>query len=276
MHASFELGKGLRVVDGNISFYQQMELVFDRLSDADLSALGLAILEFARSVNGTKRPSPAKTSIVKFKPSDFLPYDNDYVYKYFKLKHLDHFRKGIIRLGALPYYHSMENKKAEDPLEGLTILKISADDSDFVSLTMAGLNQYIFCSTDNRLSDTPNKEMMKRFGYGLVRIRVRPFAARVAELLNARGYKIYRVRYSNTKCFELEIPGFKWQPGIPFMWQMYGPLRDCGYIPNLFMKPEEYLVESEVRIAFEMPADVQGTIDISDRSLLDYLDFLQA
>lgn len=273
MNAKFEIGNGLRVTQKGISFFQQMECVFDNLSDEDLSKFGLAALQYVRSVKQVTGHSPQESTIRKFILADFEPFQERYVYKYTPSKYLDHYRHGRVKLGTLRHYHTIEKRQVQDPLEGYTILKINSKENDCVSLTIAGLNQFIFCCTDNlQFGDNPNQDMQTNFGDALIKIDIHSFAKKIQHSIKARGYKIYKVKYANAKCFELTIPTFRWTPGTPFMWQLYSPLRDCGYIPNLFIKPEQFSPESEIRISFDMPRDVHDPIEVTNKGLLKNIE----
>ena len=52
-------------------------------------------------------------------------------------------------------------------------------------------------------------------------------------------------------------------------------VRQHGFAGSLFVNSAVYVNESECRIAFEMPADIEKPITLVDRSLLDFFEIYE-
>ncbi|HEY8510407.1 MAG TPA: hypothetical protein VIL31_00515, partial [Cyclobacteriaceae bacterium] len=100
--------------------------------------------------------------------------------------------------------------------------------------------------------------------------------------VGALRYSVFEVIYNDSKVFRLDgsdAPGQLFDANNQVIETSYtyilNKLIGIGSYPHLFVKPLRYSSEREVRIAFEMPRDIEAHyLDIEVPELLDYVEFL--
>lgn len=250
----------------------------------DYHTLGSIFLNHFRRVNGKSPAAPTNTAPSSvLTEHDFKPFTSEFAYKYFESDLFPFFQKGSFRLGTLRYYREIENLKIADDSEGIASLKIDDPNGGggYFASYVSGFNYYIFCMS----TEEPSQEhriLSENFGGRAMKIRIIPFANALQRRVGALRYSVFEVIYNDSKVFRLDgsdAPGQLFDANNQVIETSYtyilNKLIGIGSYPHLFVKPLRYSSEREVRIAFEMPRDIEAHyLDIEVPELLDYVEFL--
>lgn len=207
---------------------------------------------------------------------DVLPnqiINNDYTpfYKYTS-EHIytSKLQKGIWQLGCIEQYRTIENTKQRDEFEGQCFINMNINGHGVTSLACTGFNYLIFCGTRKKSSD------LHRDSFGTKELyfpNVRSFADSVKKSIGAKRYYVQNVIYNSSKWINIDEP-------IMDEWVNVNDILGSRYIelinkhslyPSLFVKPESFAPEEEVRIVFEMDKDYYKPLRFENNSLLDYV-----
>jgi len=129
-------------------------------------------------------------------------------------------------------------------------------------------------------------EMSKRFGPHIIRIKnLRAFAEEVQAILGARRFYFNHVSYNDLKMFRTRTlqtlrlsqvdPPENFDPNL-VTDTVFDLLYKNSFLPSLFMKPTRFLMENELRLVFEMPADVPAphVLRLVNPSLVKHIEFI--
>ena len=102
---------------------------------------------------------------------------------------------------------------------------------------------------------------------------IRGFCEAVARQIRAINYHCYAVRYSAPKVYAVDFPDKRFTEDRRFTDPRYfSMVRERGFLGSLFLKTPDYSRESECRISFELPTDIEKPIVLRDRSLLSFFE----
>ncbi len=273
--------KGFLYTKENISILTQFLTVTKeniKLTDEQKASVSNIVIDYLIKVGNLKQYSQTdKKILIKdyFNRSTNQPF-----YKYIsKQIYDDYISRGCFRFGSIKYYQEVENNKIKDEYEGFTNLFIDYKNRQLMVTLFSGYNFAIFCGTSNFNSSTNKSDTMNnKFGNVILKIKdIESFANSVKEIIGAKTYYCYEVKYSTRKVFSIDNSTTFFNPMMKDKFENTHNLFDLFYnnsfFPSLFIKPEFFTNEKEIRIAFEMPRDVNGTIDIENKELLKYIEF---
>lgn len=256
----------------NVTYTEEQQKQFAKL-----------IVDYLADSSGFQERIAAKNIIDQspvFSINDFVDVQEKYLYKYVSEKSSEYYKKGRFQVGTVKYFQKMENDKARDELEGLAFIDTQLGNRIAYTAITTGLNYYIFCGTD-QVTDSCSDYHIENFGSVLMKIELVPFVQKITKRLGALSYKIMKVKYGNAKLIRTELP-FQMQPesfsnlGSADM-QLYlrHLIADCT-MPSLFTKPGWFTDETETRIVFEMPYDVNPVLpkQFEHIGLLKHIEFL--
>ena len=274
---------GFKLRRDQVSILLQMHTTGKKLSEVQryrfasallrfLAGLGYAVAvptRFRRAMRMQEFPDRASEPMIKLVSKD--TWDR-------------YMSQGRFQLGSIGYYRRSQNDQIRDGHEGLSLSSYRWQDREMHILLEVGANFSIFCGTHD---PSPSAEVMSRFGNVAVVIPdVRTFADRIAERIGAISYRVHDVVYSDAKTFVADVnfsefeqrvraAGLQGDMSVELIHLMnvllFEEMSINGLYPSVFAKPStRYSVESERRIAFEMPCDLtEPVVQIEDRRLLD-------
>lgn len=264
--------------DGVIAKYRNLKLILHHLSiikkdilDKDqIFAHAKSAIELQCALRGWPYyEAPAFRPISPFDfQNDFSPFSkyvsNDIFENY--IKH------GKWQLGTIEQYRTIENKKQRDELEGNSFLNLNINDHMVSTICSSGFNYLIFCGTRSLGSGSHQKQ----FGNKELHFpNVRSFAEGVKKSIQAKRYFIYGVEYNTQKLYlnediirnsEIDIENI-------LSPQFFDVLKEHSLFPSLFVKPEIFSSENEIRIVFEMPKDYGKPHKFENKEILNYIKY---
>lgn len=276
--------KGFLHTKDNISILTQFLTITKenvKLSDAQKASMSNIVLDYLIKVGNLKQYSESdKEILIK---DYFKPATNQHFYKYVsKQIYNDYISKGCFRLGSIKYYQTVENIKIQDAHEGFTNLFIDYKNKQLMVTLFSGYNFAIFCGTSNFNSINNKLENMNdKFGDIILKIK-NPlfFANEIRKIIGAKYFYCYEVKYSTRKVFSINMGNVYLDLMIKDKYKITPNLFDLFYnnsfFPSLFIKPVFFSEEKEIRIAFEMPKDINEPIDIESKELLKHIEIIDA
>ena len=273
--------KGFLHTKNNISLLAQFFSITKeniRLTDAEKAKMSNAIVDYLLNVGNLKRyPENIDNILVR----DIFTPSTGHIYKYINEQvYNDFISKGIFRLGSIKYYQAVENDRIKDEFEGFTNLFLDYINRELMVTLFSGYNFAIFCGTSNYNSNSNNSEDMKnKFGRIILKISDPiEFGNIIKETLRAKSYYCYEIKYSARKIFSIDFGNERFDHTFKDKYEITPELFDIFYnnsfFPSLFIKPEFFSDEKEIRIAFEMDRDIDDPIDIENKDLLKYIEIL--
>lgn len=195
-------------------------------------------------------------------------------YKYVSKDVYDRYvKKGVFQVGSISYYQAIENLNAKDSHEGSLNVYGLVNNHELFCSAFTGYNYYILCGT----SLTGSAQHNKQFGEVQLSIPdIKGFCRLIMREIGATSYFIGKVKYDNSRLFkspDIQIENF--EPSNIIKDGLANELYKSGVKPSLFIKPESYAPESEIRVIFEMPSDVSGARTITNKQLLNYVGVTQ-
>jgi hypothetical protein len=178
--------------------------------------------------------------------------------------------RGSFRFANLSFYRRTAFQNVADPLEGFTFYYIRGRGSAAVVPCYSFFNHALFCGS----TDCESEHCASKFGPVRLILRdIRGFCETVAQKIRAVGYHCYAVRYSTPKIYAVDFPDKRFTEDCRFTDPRYfSMVRERGFLGSLFLKTPDYSPESECRISFEMPADIDRPIVLNDQSLLKFFE----
>lgn len=274
--------KGFLYTKENISILTQFLTVTKenvKLTDEQKASVSNIVVDYLVKVGNLKHyPLTDKKILIR---NYFNSSTNQPFYKYIsKQIYNDYASKGCFRLGSIKYYQAVENNKIKDEYEGFTNLFIDYKNRQLMVTLFSGYNFAIFCGTSNfNLISNKFETMNNKFGEVIMKINdIDSFANSIKEIIGAKSYYCYEVKYSTKKVFSIDQSDIYFNPTMKDKFEITPNLFDLFYnnsfFPSLFIKPEFFGDGNEIRIAFEMQSDVNGTIDIENKELLKHIEFI--
>lgn len=214
-------------------------------------------------------------SIRNFKVVSAKEIINDYTpfYKYVQPDIFEKYIKnGNWQLGTIEQYRTIENSKQRDEFEGFCFLHLNINNHIVGTNLITGFNYLILCGTKEDNSSFHKTNFGEKVLYFA---DVKTFAERVCKIVKAKKYYIHNVEYntlksyvSNDKIYNkyLELENLLAPPFFDIISQHI-------LYPSLFVKPENFKQENEVRIVFELDNDCFEPYKFEDKSLLNYFKY---
>lgn len=257
---------GKKIVLGHLSIGHKNE----HLSDSELCKFAQITLDFQCKVRGLPKHNITNTNIFSNK---LIENHNRPIYKYVQQDVFNNYiQKGKWQLGCIEQYRTIENQKQRDEFEGYSFLNMVINNHLVSTVCNSGFNYLIFCGTD-RDNSTTHKE---QFGEKKITIpNVKSFAEAIKKAINAKRYYVQKVSYDSVKLHlnreyiynkEITIDNILVEP-------FFDCLIDNLFYPSLFVKPEIFKPESEVRIVFEMHKDYKKPFKFDNIGLNDFINF---
>ncbi|WP_424492719.1 hypothetical protein [Salinimicrobium sp. GXAS 041] len=263
--------------EGVVAKYQNKKIIIsnltiskkDNFTDDKLLALAKGTFQLQCAVRGWPVHKVEKSYPVSPKQAnDYTPfskYVSDEIFeKYIK--------KGIWQLGTIEQYKTIENKKQRDEFEGISYLNLDINEHLVSVLCTSGYNYLIFCGTNSSGSTNHQTQFG---GKELFFPNVRSFAEAVKKSINAKRYFIQKIEYNTFKFYVNKNSIIDSQIDLNNVLtpRFFEVLKDHLVYPSLFVKPEFFTPENEVRIVFEMPKDYKKPLRFENRQLLDYIKY---
>jgi hypothetical protein len=196
-------------------------------------------------------------------------------YKYIsRHDYCKYYSKGHFQLGSSKYYRDIERNESRDGFEGYNISILQVNNFQ-IPITLFRCNNYlIFCGTSIKSSNYLQQK------FGAVEMEIldsASFASNMAKTIGALDFTIAEVEYSNCKIAKSEhisIDQFSPEAFIQNE-EIIELLLSTSLYPSLYVKPEIFHPEKELRIVFEMPDDYPSSFRFNDANLLDQIKFNQ-
>lgn len=211
--------------------------------------------------------------------SIFKPVESKYKCEFFPItKYVrkdifeNHIIKGEFQFGTIEQYRTIEGNSQRDEFEGYSMINMNINNQIIGTICNTGYNYLIFCGTSSK----SDNYLKSKFGEREFLIRdVKEFAERIRIKLKAKRYFIQKVEYNTLKWLNVEkrIVDDKIDTKDLLKPPFFELLKKYSFYPSLFVKPEGFNPEKEVRIVFEMPRDQEKPVVIKDNSLLKLVSF---
>jgi len=198
--------------------------------------------------------------------SPFSKYVSDKVFN-------QYIKNGHWQLGNIQLYRSIENVKQRDEFEGYSFLNFNVNNHVISQVCNTGFNYLIFCGTKSSNSIFHQQQFGKKELYFH---DVKTFSEKVCESIGATRFFVQNVEYNTLKAYSdnklilnthKEINEFLSTPDY------FDLLSEIAIYPSLFVKPENFKTENEVRIIFEMKKDYYKPYKFYNRQLIDLVEF---
>jgi hypothetical protein len=202
----------------------------------------------------------------------------DPFYKYISKDSLNNYiLKGKFRLGSLEYYQKTTNKNIQDTYEGFTHLAISYQNRQRLQAFYSGFNYLIFCGTYVAPTDKRAAHLLKNFGDCVIQIKdIDGFQSTITKHLSSKKHFRHNVKYEPIKIIQTYTAERLDDIDEPIITDStFNLIYDTVTLPSIFMKPINYDIEHELRLAFEMPKDQKASLDIELPELLDFIEVIQ-
>jgi len=268
----------------NLKFLHNSEGVTINANNKRLILRGLSIIEKDVANDYSKLKQLAKINL-KFQseigrlPQHVIESDEFYhsssfseisgpVYKYVNKSIYENFiLNGQWQLGCINQYRKIENEKQRDEFEGFCNMNLLINDFLVNVLCHSGFNYLIFCCTK-----TSNSKYLKRqFGDLELKIpNVKSFANDVKKSISAKRVFIQEVKYNSLKSYFDPTPIFDTNVSLDdyiLNESFVNLLLDRAPLPSLFVKPEYFKDEHEIRIIFEMGKDYKNPLRFHNKGL---------
>ncbi len=198
--------------------------------------------------------------------NDFTPF-----YKYVSNEVFENYiSKGLFQLGTIEQYRTIENIKQRDEFEGHSFLNFSINNHVVSSICSSCFNYLIFCGTKTDNSMTHKEQ----FGEKKLYIQdVKVFAELICKKIRAKRYFIQNIQYNTLKLYvnKRKIKNPKIDVQNILTPEYFNLLTEHSLFPSLFVKPEAFKNENEVRIVFEMPKDIYKPLQFESMDLLSLI-----
>lgn len=240
------------------------------LTDSDY--LNLAKYNLREYCSKNKLPLKSTRNITPIYPRNIK---NDYsaFYKYIKTDIFENFIiNGSWQLGTIEQYRTIENNRLRDEFEGFSFLNLTINNHIVSTSLISGFNYLIFCGTRSKNSAYHKENFGKKILYFP---NIKSFAEIICKVINAKRYYIQNVEYNTLKMY---ISNQKIYNQCLELNNIYTPpffdiLNEHLFYPSLFVKPESFKQENEVRIVFELDSDCFEPYKFEDKSLLNYIEY---
>jgi len=280
LRSEFYKNQGFRIFQGEISILAQVHAISKEntfFTEAQLIQYAKSAQEFLDSV--ASRPIlDMDTPKVLQLNQIFHSSTNDSFYKYISRESLDNFiLKGKFRLGSLEYYQKTSNKNIQDVYEGFTHLAINYQNRQRIQAFYSGFNYLIFCGSYIPPSDNRANHLLKNFGDCVIRIKdINGFQNAIAGHLSSKKHFRHNVIYEPIKIIQTYTAERLDNIDGPLMTDStFNLIYNTVSLPSIFIKPTNYCVEYELRLAFEMSWDQKTPLDIDCPGLLDFIEVVQ-
>jgi hypothetical protein len=265
---------------GSIALYNNKKIIFGsslaimkrNLELTELDYLNLAKYNLSLYCSGKKLPRHIIRNTTPILSKSIV---NDYspFYKYVQPEIFEKFIKnGLWQLGTIELYRSIENNKQRDEFEGYSFLNLTINNHIVCTNVITGFNYLIFCATRSARS-TRHKI---NFGEKLLYFPdVKSFAETICKHINAKKYFIHNVEYNTLKFYisKDKIYNQYLELNNLFTPPFFDIINEHTLFPSLFVKPENFKYENEVRIVFEMENDCYEPYTFEHKGLFDYLKY---
>ncbi|MFN6342924.1 MAG: hypothetical protein ACK4Y6_11050 [Bacteroidota bacterium] len=209
--------------------------------------------------------------IIEYNIDEVKPYTGK-AFKYIQYENYEKFiTKGKWLLGNIEHYATIENESLRDEYEGFTHMNLFINNHQTSFLVQTNFNYLIFCCSHAENSN----QLKQQFGECIFEITdINAFAKRIVKTISAKRYYIRKVVYSSPKVYSypenIINPDIK--IGSDILNESFIDLaRQHSLYPTLFIKPESFKHESEIRIVFEMQKDYFKPFTFENLKLLNYI-----
>ncbi|NJN82366.1 MAG: hypothetical protein HC802_08885 [Caldilineaceae bacterium] len=185
------------------------------------------------------------------------------VIKMAKEEHVDaFFRDGSLRLGTFSYYYTFDHEEIGDHSEGSFILVGHCPPTTAFVEIGGGFDHYVFCCFCGEV----DQACLRRFEYdsSFQIVDVEGFAAAIQKRLSALSYRFAECVYSRDKVVVGRV-----ERDFDFS-VMSARLLDLVNEAKYFVKPDKYSHQSEFRLTWQMPSDVDIPLDFQCPEAVQY------
>jgi hypothetical protein len=194
-------------------------------------------------------------------------------YKYVVPEVFEKLKNGCWQLGTIEQYRTIEYKKQRDEFEGFSFFYLDINNHFVGSSFISGFNYLILCGTT-----TPDSKYHKEiFGEKCIFFpNVKTLAEKICSLINAKKYYIQNVEYNSLKFYisreKIYNEHFRFENLLSPPY--FDIINDHLLYPSIFVKPENFKPENEVRLVFEMEQDHSSPVKFQNKELNNYVKFL--
>jgi hypothetical protein len=280
----FETNARFRFFKENVSVLLHTSARFKRdaiVTNLDIFDLFKRLNRYLEAVGTYDRESQRTSTLMS---AEKFPDMNEVeFYKFLSPSSLEYYRSGSFQFGSIQFYRDIENQNSRDRMEGFANIVFQSPKHVWAMSLASGYNFGAFCGTSSlKMRD----EMSKQFGPHIIRIKhLRVFAEEVQALLGARRFYFNHVSYNDLKMFRTRTlqtlrlsrddPPGNFDPNL-VTDAVFDLLYKGSFLPSLFMKPVRFSTENELRLVFEMPADVPPphVLRLVNPSLVKQIEFI--
>ena len=264
--------------DGVIANYKKRKFIlgFRSISNENTDFTDQEYLSFAQIVlryHCTVRNVPMH-SVENIVPISSKRIINDFTpfHKYVPTEIFERYiSKGIFQLGTIEQYRKIEDARRRDEFEGYSFLNLNINNHIVSSVCISGFSYLIFSATRSANSLWHRE---KFGGTELYFTDIQSFAENLCKSVSAKRYFIQNVEYKTLKLYicKKKIHEPKIDVRNILTPAYFEIIKEHLVYPGLFVKPESFVRENEVRIVFEMPKDQTKPYRFENKALLNYVE----
>jgi hypothetical protein len=192
-------------------------------------------------------------------------------YKYVQPEIYENFiSKGKWQLGTVEQYRTIENAKQRDDFVGFSFLTLNIN-NHLICISFISSFNYLILSGTKSANSTFHKTS---FGEKMLYIPdIKSFAEVICKEINAKKFFIQDVEYNSLKYYIVKDRIYDQYIDLRnlFTPPFFDRVIEHTFYPSLFVKPEGFRHENEVRIVFEMECDCFEPYKFEQLRLVNYI-----
>lgn len=258
--------KKQKFILGTLSISQEKE----SFSHNELLNLSKDVIEYESSIRDYPKHQIELDILIEQKKiiNNYTPF-----YKYMSKNIFENkILKGKWQLGNINQYRTIENKNQRDEFEGFSFINLNINKHIVSQVCNSGFNYLIFCGTRSNDSNLHKR----KFGEKKIYIHdVKSFAEEISKEINAEAFYIQNIEYNTLKSYYNPTPLVSSEIDINNILtsEYFDVLQDNLLYTSLFVKPEAFRDENEVRIIFKMAKDYNKPFRFKNKTILKYINF---
>lgn len=282
----FEADRGCHLFSKGISILVHGMSVGGHLTKLQKRQFATAILNYLEGLSET--PSTRLAAARSLEHGDFPDIRKPSFFKFVDDEARAHLKRGSLRLGTPSYYRTIEDDGRADHLEGYSAVFLEGEQKSFNLSATSGFNCAVLCGVSSRPPNfRRNEKMREKFGKHLIEI-VDPsaFGALICRQLSGMRWQIRDVRYIDAKYMSIEtndLDAFLDAYGTDNLTEAKIHDLNTRYwhafyehllLPSVSSKPKRFSSESERRMMFELPSNIEAPfLTLEVQNLVQYVRF---
>ena len=116
--------------------------------------------------------------------------------------------------------------------------------------------------------------MTENFGDYVLKIKsISSFANSIKTAIGAKAWKLQRVYYNDFKALKIKTDLQHFEGANPELSkEIFELIQEHSVFPSIFMKPNIFKPENELRLAFKMDKNVKPKLNFDNKGLLGYIE----